>query len=524
MSAGPAGAALSPPAVPGDGAHALYAARVRKCMLSVNVRLEQRTFLAFFGLAARTLELTGDPDVLADTIQRSLCVEEGRAAALGDGVARGRREAEARGSRPLDPRERRLLERYGPGGAAEKPACEPPRTPLPAAGAIAGSLVEVSLSSLGALSSLPQSHEAHGTLWVVPRAPGSGDGLLADLAVFAEGVSLSEFVLGEGARALRGYAARFPTAHAACLCAYSVCQRNFLVGPALRRSSVYAYAEAPGRDLRTLSERVDGTPAVSDVELSGSSDGTGEPPDEPPIKRAQRRVVLNTDVGTTRTKARAGASFGDPACVVRLTGIPDAYRGAGFRGLGVLKGKTPPDRVLHGEEAGEYVMYIGFRHAAPLQKFAEACRRARDRGVGIRAVQGRVPGDCSGLAALDPGDVWCGAGGPAEAAQGPVVEVAHLPEAYRDLGRREGFWCGEDRPLLWWNLLSRVVQNEGGGGTLYFCFKYREGKEASSAKWFRKRLASALREEGVSGVSVAVLDRVPPGLEGRDVELPAPRQ
>eukprot|EP00701_Giardia_intestinalis_P002278 XP_001706102.1 Hypothetical protein GL50803_90329 [Giardia lamblia ATCC 50803] len=36
---------------------------------------------------------------------------------------------------------------------------------------------------------------------------------------------------------------------------------------------------------------------------------TGEPPDESPIKRAQRRVVPNTDDGATRVKGRAGASF-----------------------------------------------------------------------------------------------------------------------------------------------------------------------------------------------------------------------
>ena len=539
--------------VPQNKIYELYAVKIRKCMINMSICLEWRTFLTFFWLLVLTLELTEDPDILADTIQKSLCMDEKKAVTLGDRVIRTHREVKAREDYSLDQKERALLQRYSNREIVGKPNLNELLSSrhLQSVDSIAASLVEVSLSIINTISSFYQSNEAYNTLWIVPHVmtPKLRDSLLIDLSVFAERITVSEFTLGEHNQTIRGFAAHFPTVHAICLCIYSICRQNFLVGATLRDSNIYAYVEKSVYNLRTLSEYVETTPIVSDIEFLSSSSETSELIDEPAIKKFQNHIVHNINIDNKkavlsnstihapeskeyraqRDEEDNALYFANPDCVVKLTNIPDIYRGAKFKQLKILKGKTPPELVLHGEENDAYVMYIEFKHTTPLQKFIEACRKPRDKTVKIQATQGDLPSNYSTLEVLDPKDIWYNAAafteerketGADSTAQGPVVEVTNLPKMYRNLKRKEDFWCGEHRPLLWWNLLSQVTQDNRNKGTFYFYFKYREGKEASSAKWFKKCLSNALGEEGVKDVSINILTEVPSKTDYRSVEVP----
>lgn len=545
-------------ATPKDEEYELYAAKIRKCMMSMNICLEWRTFMTFFWLSAFTLELTEDSDILADTIHRSLCIEEERAAALGAKISKNRGEIKTREGCPLSQKERTLLEKYRNSKSVESQKTNElsSNTCPQTIDSIAASLVEISLSSIVTLSSYHQSHAGYNTLWILPHVmtPGLKDSLSMELSVFAEGIFLSEFRLGESSGTIRGFVAHFPTVHAACLCAYSICQRNFLVGTTLRSSSVYVYAETSMHNLRTISEYVETTPAMSDVESSSTYEESNNPIDEPAIKKLQNPIILNkTNVTMTTASISTGNSseptshqsqdsesddvphFTNPNYVVKLTNIPNAYRGIGFRKLKILKGKTPPKCVLHGyDDGGSYVMYIEFEYATPLQKFMDACKSIHDETIKIRATRGKVPSNYSSLESLEPRDVWynrtvtlaeekkdTGVDSPI---QGPVVEVIKLPEIYRNLTQSEEFWCGENRPLLWWSLLSKVTQDTKNKGTFYFYFKYRAGEEVKSVKWFKKSLFKALSEKDVQGVSINILNKVPAKAGCHNVEIPASRQ
>lgn len=547
MSADFLNTALVTSTTPTDEICELYAAKIRKSMVSMGVCLEWRTFMTLFWLLAFTLELTEDVDKLADIIQRSLCLEVETAATLGAKISKSHNEIKARKDPSLTQKERSFLEKHRKNKHIEE--LDPNRllnsVCSQAIDTIADSLVEVSFSSITTFSSRNQSQEEYNTLWILPHimTPEFRDGLLTDLSVFAEHIYLSEFTLGKPDRNIKGFVARFPTVYATCLCAYSICQRNFLVGATLSSSNVYVYSRASTHTLRTISDYVETTPDISDIEFSNSSDENSNTTKEPIIKKLQNSMVIAPSSSSSNlsesisyqsqdSESEGIPHFDNPDCVVKLTNIPKNYRGVGFKQLKILKGKTPPKRVLHGDdEAGLYTMYIEFEHTTPLQKFIDACKNSYNKNIKIQAIQGDVPSDYSGLEDLEPREIWYNRNAaPVDEkkdidadylTKGPVVKVVNLPEIYRDLTRSEEFWCGENRPLLWWSLLSKVLQDAKNKGVFYFCFKYRVGEEVKSVKWFKKSLIKALHEQDIQNVSINILTELPVTARFNSVEIPA---